>query len=137
MTRWVTHTNMGIGMGINSYPPVYMGDPMKLSFCREYGYEMTITDAVSPSSWVKGGGPTTLGMGMRWPQRTRSRRPHGSKAEGPRPCRSGPGGFMRGLCGSPGPWLRTSLLTVASKKLSGQLKNMPQTVPMYTSTARP
>jgi hypothetical protein len=36
----------------------------------------------------------------------------------------GPGGFMRGVCGVS--CLPTSLLTVASKKLSGQLKNMPQ-----------
>jgi hypothetical protein len=28
----VTHTHMGMGMGINPYPPVNMGDPMGLFF---------------------------------------------------------------------------------------------------------
>jgi hypothetical protein len=30
VTRWVTHTHMG--MGVNPYPPVYIGDPMGF-FC--------------------------------------------------------------------------------------------------------
>jgi hypothetical protein len=32
MTRWVTHTHLGMGMEVNSYPPVYMGDPVDY-FC--------------------------------------------------------------------------------------------------------
>jgi hypothetical protein len=27
-----------MGMGVNPYPPVYMGDPMGLFLCRGYGY---------------------------------------------------------------------------------------------------
>jgi hypothetical protein len=42
VTRWVTHTHVGIGMGVNSYPPVYMGDPVGLFFCRGYGYGVVI-----------------------------------------------------------------------------------------------
>jgi hypothetical protein len=29
---------MGMGMGVNPYPPVYMGDPVGLFLCRGYGY---------------------------------------------------------------------------------------------------
>jgi hypothetical protein len=32
VTRWVTHTHVGMGMGVNPYPPVYMGDPVGLFF---------------------------------------------------------------------------------------------------------
>jgi hypothetical protein len=33
---------VGMGMGVNPYPPVYMGDPMGLFFCRRYGYGLVI-----------------------------------------------------------------------------------------------
>jgi hypothetical protein len=33
---------MGMGMGVNSYPPVYMGDPMGLFLCRGYKYGVVI-----------------------------------------------------------------------------------------------
>jgi hypothetical protein len=42
MTRWVTHTHVGMGMGVNPYPPVYMGDLIGLFFCHEYGYGIVI-----------------------------------------------------------------------------------------------
>jgi hypothetical protein len=29
---------MGMSMGVNSYPLMYMGDPMRLFLCRGYGY---------------------------------------------------------------------------------------------------
>jgi hypothetical protein len=38
VTRWVTHTHVGMDMGVNPYPPVYMGDLVGLFFCRVYGY---------------------------------------------------------------------------------------------------
>jgi hypothetical protein len=44
----VTHTHVGMGMGINSYPPVYMGDPVELFFCRGYGYEVLIPGRYLP-----------------------------------------------------------------------------------------
>jgi hypothetical protein len=31
-----------MGMGVNPYPLVYMGDPMGLFFCRGYGYGVVI-----------------------------------------------------------------------------------------------
>jgi hypothetical protein len=33
---------MTMSMGVNPYPPVYMGDPMWLFLCREFGYEVLI-----------------------------------------------------------------------------------------------
>jgi hypothetical protein len=33
---------MSMGMGVNSYPPVYMGDPVGLFLCRGYGYGVVI-----------------------------------------------------------------------------------------------
>jgi hypothetical protein len=33
---------MGMGMGVNPYPPVYMGDPVGLFLCRGYGYGVVI-----------------------------------------------------------------------------------------------
>jgi hypothetical protein len=39
---------MGMGMGVNPYPPVYMGDPMGLFFCRGYGYEVVIPGGYLP-----------------------------------------------------------------------------------------
>jgi hypothetical protein len=48
VTRWVTHTHVGMGMGVNSYPPVYMGDPMGLFFYRGYGYRVVIPGGYLP-----------------------------------------------------------------------------------------
>jgi hypothetical protein len=39
---------MGMGMGINPYPPVYMGDPMGLFLCRRYGYGVVILGGYLP-----------------------------------------------------------------------------------------
>jgi hypothetical protein len=39
---------MGMGMGVNSYPPMYMGDPMGLFLCRGYGYGVVIPDEYLP-----------------------------------------------------------------------------------------
>jgi hypothetical protein len=39
---------MGMGMGINPYPPVYMGDPMGLFLCRGYGYGVVIPGGYLP-----------------------------------------------------------------------------------------
>jgi hypothetical protein len=44
----VTHTHMGMGMGVNSYPPVYMGDPVGLFLCRGYGYGVVIPGGYLP-----------------------------------------------------------------------------------------
>jgi hypothetical protein len=40
----VTHTHVSMSMRVNPYPPVYMGDPIKLFFCHRYGYEIVIPD---------------------------------------------------------------------------------------------
>jgi hypothetical protein len=42
------HTHMGMGMGVNSYPPVYMGDPMGLFLCCGCGYGVVILDGYLP-----------------------------------------------------------------------------------------
>jgi hypothetical protein len=39
---------MGMGMGVNPYPPVYMGDPMGLFLCRGYGYGVVIPGGYFP-----------------------------------------------------------------------------------------
>jgi hypothetical protein len=39
---------MGMGMGVNLYPPVYMGDPMELFFCRGYRYGIVIPGGYLP-----------------------------------------------------------------------------------------
>jgi hypothetical protein len=39
---------MGMGMGVNPYPPVYMGDPVGLFLCRGYGYEAVIPGGYLP-----------------------------------------------------------------------------------------
>ena len=39
---------MGMGMGVNSYPPVYMGDPVDLFLCRGYVYEVVIPGGYLP-----------------------------------------------------------------------------------------
>jgi hypothetical protein len=39
---------MGMGMGVNPYPPVYMGDPMGLFLCHGYGYGVVIPGGYLP-----------------------------------------------------------------------------------------
>jgi hypothetical protein len=39
---------MGMGMGVNSYSPMYMGDPMGLFLCRGYGYGVVIPGGYLP-----------------------------------------------------------------------------------------
>ena len=39
---------MGMGMGVNPYPPVYMGDPVGLFLCRGYGYGVVIPGGYLP-----------------------------------------------------------------------------------------
>jgi hypothetical protein len=39
---------MGMGMGVNSYPPMYMGDPMGLFLCRGYEYRVVIPGGYLP-----------------------------------------------------------------------------------------
>jgi hypothetical protein len=39
---------MGMGMGVNSYPPMYMGDPMELFLYRGYGYGVLIPGGYLP-----------------------------------------------------------------------------------------
>jgi hypothetical protein len=39
---------MGMGMGVNPYPPVYMGDPMGLFLCRGYEYGVVIPGGYLP-----------------------------------------------------------------------------------------
>jgi hypothetical protein len=50
VTRWVTHTHVGMGMcmRVNPYPPVYMGDLIGLFFCRGYGYGVVIPGGYLP-----------------------------------------------------------------------------------------
>jgi hypothetical protein len=45
-----------MGMGVNPYPPVYMGDPIGLFLCRGYGYGVVIPGgylpiAISSQDW--------------------------------------------------------------------------------------
>jgi hypothetical protein len=44
----VTHTHVGMGMGVNPYPPVYMGDSVGLFFYRVYGYGVVIPGGYLP-----------------------------------------------------------------------------------------
>jgi hypothetical protein len=39
---------MGMGMGVNPYPPVYMGDPIELFLCHGYGYGVVIPMGIYP-----------------------------------------------------------------------------------------
>jgi hypothetical protein len=39
---------VGMGMRVNPYPPVYMGDPMGLFFYRGYGYGVVIPGGYLP-----------------------------------------------------------------------------------------
>jgi hypothetical protein len=45
---------MGMGMGVNPYPPVYMGDPIGLILCRGYGYGVVIPDGYLPIAISRG-----------------------------------------------------------------------------------
>jgi hypothetical protein len=51
---------MGMGMGVNLYPPVYMGDPVRLFLCRGYVYGVVIPGGYLPiaiSSPTQSAGP--------------------------------------------------------------------------------
>jgi hypothetical protein len=48
VTRRVTRTHMGMGMGVNLYPLVDMGNPTGLFFYRGYGYEIVIPGGYLP-----------------------------------------------------------------------------------------
>jgi hypothetical protein len=39
---------MGMGMGVNPYPSVYIDDPIGLFLCREYGYGVVIPGGYLP-----------------------------------------------------------------------------------------
>jgi hypothetical protein len=39
---------MGMGMGVNPYPPVYIGDPVGLFLCRRYEYGIVIPGGYLP-----------------------------------------------------------------------------------------
>ena len=39
---------MGMGMGVNPYPPAYMGNPVGLFLCRGYGYGVVIPGGYLP-----------------------------------------------------------------------------------------
>jgi hypothetical protein len=39
---------MGMDMGVNPYPPVYMGDPVGLFLCRGYEYGVVIPGGYLP-----------------------------------------------------------------------------------------
>jgi hypothetical protein len=39
---------MGMCMGVNPYPPVYMDDPIELFLCRGYEYGVVIPDGYLP-----------------------------------------------------------------------------------------
>jgi hypothetical protein len=39
---------MGMDMGVNPYPPVYMGDLMELFLCRRYEYGVIISGEYLP-----------------------------------------------------------------------------------------
>jgi hypothetical protein len=39
---------MGMGMGVNPYPPVYMGNPIGLFLCHGYGYGVVIPSGYLP-----------------------------------------------------------------------------------------
>jgi hypothetical protein len=47
---------MGMGMRVNPYSPVYMGDPIKLFLCRRYEYMVVISDSYLPIVISRGGG---------------------------------------------------------------------------------
>jgi hypothetical protein len=60
----MTHTHMGMSMGVNPYPPMYMGDPVGLFLCRGYGYEVVIPGGYLPIVISNpGGGPARARSG--------------------------------------------------------------------------
>ena len=65
---------MGMGMGVNPYPPVYMGDPVGLFLCRGYGYGVVIPGgylpiAISNRRVIRGMGKRYWAEGERnWPR---------------------------------------------------------------------
>jgi hypothetical protein len=48
---------MGMGMGVNSYPSVDMGDQIEIFFHRGYVYEIVISGDIYPLSSLVVGGP--------------------------------------------------------------------------------
>src|SRR5688572_380829 len=66
---------MRMGMGVNPYPPVYMGDPVGLFLCRGYGYGVVIPGGYLPiaissstaASGHSGSAPTTDQGFVGWP----------------------------------------------------------------------
>jgi hypothetical protein len=64
-------------MGINPYPPVYMGGPMGLFLCRGYEYGVVIPGGYLPIA-ISSRGPLPLGKGQRgYKQLLRPRRRRG------------------------------------------------------------
>jgi hypothetical protein len=51
---------MGMGTGVNSYPPMYMGDPMGLFLCRGYEYGVLIPDGYLPIAISSSVNPVTM-----------------------------------------------------------------------------
>jgi hypothetical protein len=51
---------MGMGMGVNPYPPVYMGDPVGLFLCRGYVYGVVIPGGYLPIAISRGDGATVV-----------------------------------------------------------------------------
>jgi hypothetical protein len=50
---------MGIGMGVNPYPPMYMGDPVELFLCRGYEYRVVLPGGYLPIAISTSSGLTT------------------------------------------------------------------------------
>jgi hypothetical protein len=61
---------MSMGMGVNSYPPMYMGDPVGLFLCRRYGYGVVIPCGYLPIAISTCESTTDLNirikLGFRW-----------------------------------------------------------------------
>jgi hypothetical protein len=66
VTRRVTRTHAGMGMGINLYPLADMGNPTGLFFCRGYGYGIMIPGGYLPiaisNSKGSGGGDSSAAV---------------------------------------------------------------------------
>jgi hypothetical protein len=54
---------MGMGMRVNSYPPVDMGDQIEIFFHRGYVYEIVISDGYLPIAISSCGWPMNLSHG--------------------------------------------------------------------------
>jgi hypothetical protein len=52
---------MGMGMGVIPYPPVYMGDRMRLFLCRGYRYGVVIPGGYLPIAISKLDGGSSIG----------------------------------------------------------------------------